>query len=130
MSGRTVSIRIDSVPPAAITDALIAIERARTQGVYDNEQITRLTPLVEGLRRTQAAAGAQTELFPEATRQTDPRPTHVIRLGSDRSLCGLRTNSPDCLPQIGEPFADRHIASYGMNVCPTCDQHRRKEEPK
>lgn len=38
------------IAPEARTDALVAIERARAQGVYDDEQIERLTPLIEWLR--------------------------------------------------------------------------------
>lgn len=41
---------VESVDEAALTDALIAIERARIQGIYDDEQLERLGPLVEGLR--------------------------------------------------------------------------------
>lgn len=48
---RSVDIAIQDVPAGSITDALIAIERARDQGVYDAEQIERLDPLVKGLRR-------------------------------------------------------------------------------
>lgn len=38
------------ITPEAKIDALIAIERARRDGVYDEEQLERLTPLVEWLR--------------------------------------------------------------------------------
>lgn len=38
------------ITKAAKTDALVAIERARQQGLYDEEQIERLAPLVAWLR--------------------------------------------------------------------------------
>lgn len=46
----TVTIHIEDCPTGAVMDALIAIERSREQGVFDDEQIRRLTPLVNGLR--------------------------------------------------------------------------------
>lgn len=50
MSPQTVTVYIADVPTAAITDALIAIELADKNGVYDTEQHERLTALVLGLR--------------------------------------------------------------------------------
>ena len=44
------------VPKASITHALIAIERARAQGIYDAEQIRSLGPLVNGLRDSEEGA--------------------------------------------------------------------------
>lgn len=36
----------------AVMDTLIAIERSRAHGVYDDDQIRRLTPVVFGLRHS------------------------------------------------------------------------------
>ncbi len=47
---RVTTVHVDHVPYAAITDTLLAIELCRERGVYDDEQIARLTPLVLGLR--------------------------------------------------------------------------------
>lgn len=50
MAERLITLHIEDVPASALTDALIAIERADEQGVYDGEQHRRLTRLVHGLR--------------------------------------------------------------------------------
>lgn len=66
----------------------------------------------------------QTELFPDPAARTDTRPTHVVRLGDPRTLCGIRVNTADALPFVGEPFVERHIAGHGLTVCPACDELR------
>lgn len=43
-------LHVENLEPGALTDALVAIERARQQGVYDDEQISRLAPLVACMR--------------------------------------------------------------------------------
>jgi hypothetical protein len=48
-SSPIVHIDLD-VPRGAIVDALLAIERSASSGVYDQEQHDRLAPLVLGLR--------------------------------------------------------------------------------
>lgn len=49
MPANPVTIHIEGVPRAAITDALVAIERADLT-IFDDEQHERLATLVLGLR--------------------------------------------------------------------------------
>lgn len=43
-------IVLRTVERGGVTDALVAIERAREQGMYDDEQLRRVGPIVLGLR--------------------------------------------------------------------------------
>lgn len=73
-SGPTrVAVHVVDVNPCALTDVLICLERARAEGCLDAEQIDRLAPLVDGLRR---AADA------DATVPSDPGryQSHIDRM--------------------------------------------------
>lgn len=81
---RTVTVHIDDVPVTALTDALIAIELAHMKGLFDDEQVERLTPLVLGLR----AARDESELLSEdclAARLTGP--DHAATVAGRRRSC-------------------------------------------
>lgn len=44
------TLHIENLPPASVTDCLVALEWARKHGLFDAEQIERLAPLVACMR--------------------------------------------------------------------------------
>lgn len=47
---RWMTLHIEDIQVAAVTDCLVALERCRAEGMFDAEQIERLAPVVACMR--------------------------------------------------------------------------------
>lgn len=58
------------------------------------------------------------------------RPAHVIGPDDRRTLCGIGPNDPRRFPYVSATAVAKHVAGYGMTVCPQCAAILRKQSQR
>lgn len=49
------------------------------------------------------------------------KPSHIVGTSRPwRTLCGLGPNDPRRFPYVGQAAVDKHVAGYGLALCPRC----------